>query len=484
MTIPADLRVPFMYVEFDSSRAFQGPSVLRYQALLVGQRLSSGKRAELILDKISSYDQARSLYGEGSQLARMFKKWFQNNKTTDVFAVSLDDAIGGVDATGTITVTGTPTADGSIVIYIGEDRYAVPITSGDTPTQIGDAIVAGITSEMLVTASNITGAVTFTAKNAGEAGNDIPLAVNFNEGEELPAGISVAVVPMASGANNPSLQSVIDILGDEWYNIICSPYNDATNMTDIEAELDDRFGPLRMIDGMYVTSKRDSLSNLATFGNGRNSKHVTCIHSYKIQSTSVDVAVAYAGQLASEGSIDPARPFQTLELVGIIPPPVVDRFTNTENNSLLYDGIATYYVDNGGKVRIQRAITMYQTNAVGATDIAYLDVNTLLTLMFLRYDFRTQILTRFPRSKLADDGVQAGPGQQIMTPKLGKSEAVNIFRGWQLLGLVENVEQFKNDLICQRSISDPNRLEWILPPDLINQFRVGSATMQFLLQSL
>jgi phage tail sheath gpL-like len=92
-------------------------------------------------------------------------------------------------------------------------------------------------------------------------------------------------------------------------------------------------------------------------------------------------------------------------------------------------------------------------------------------------------MVKYARAKLADDGVQAGAGQVIMTPKLGKSEAINIFRGWETLGLVENIDQFKNDLVCVRSITDPNRLEWVLPPDLINQFRVGAATIQFLLET-
>jgi len=55
---------------------------------------------------------------------------------------------------------------------------------------------------------------------------------------------------------------------------------------------------------------------------------------------------------------------------------------------------------------------MYQTNVAGAEDTAFLDINTLLTLMFLRFDFRNQILTRYPRAKLADDGVQVGPGRR------------------------------------------------------------------------
>lgn len=491
MTIPNDLRVPFVYVEFDPSRAFQGPSILRYQVLLIGGRTSGGLRPELIIDRVTSYDQAVQLYGAGSQLARMFKRFFENNKTSEVFGCALDDAGSGVAATGTFSIGGTATADGNFVAYIAGERVAVSVTSGQTASQVGDALEAAINADTgrPVTSNNVGGTVTCTAKNDGESGNEIDLRINYNAGEELPAGITCTINGsgtqglLTGGANNPALSSVIAILGDEWYNIICAPYWDATNMTAIEAELADRFGPLRMIDGLYITSRRGTVGTLTSWGSSQNSPHVSVIHSQKIPGWSAEVAAAYAGQLAKEGQADPARPFQTLELVNILPPAIQDKFTLAENNSLLWDGISTFYVDNGGKVRIQRAITQYQTNAQGAEDIAYLDVNTMLTLMFMRFDFRNQILTRYPRAKLADDGIQVGPGQQIMTPKLGKSEAINIFRGWQNLGLCENIDQFKNDLVCERSTTDPNRLNWVLPPDLVNQFRVGAATIQFLLQS-
>lgn len=484
MTIPA-LRVPILAVEFDSSRAFQGPAILRYKVLLIGQRTSGGARPELVIDKITSYSQATYLYGNGSQLARMFKAFFDNNKISDVYGCALDDAGAGVPATGSFVIGGTATAPGSFYAYVGGERIAVAVTTGMTATAIGAALETAINADTgrQVTASNLAGTVTITAKNDGEAGNDIDLRINYNNGEELPIGITCSVNAMASGANNPTIQNVIDILGDEWYNVICAPYYDATNLTAIETELTDRFGPIRMIDGMYVTSRRGSVGGLSSFGSGRNSPHVICMHSEGIPGYSAEFAAALAGQLSKEAQDDPARQFRTVELVNILPPAEVDRFTISEQNSLLYDGISTFYVDNGGKVRIQRVITMYQTNALGAEDIAYLDANTLFTLMYLRYDFRTQILTRYPRAKLADDGVQVGPGQVVMTPKLGKSEAINIFRGWETLGLVENIDQFKNDLQCYRSSTDPNRLEWVLPPDLINQFRVGAATLQFLLET-
>lgn len=482
MTIP-QLRAPFVYVEFDPSRAFVGPSILAYKVLLIGQRISSGARPELQLDKVTSYEEAVALYGSGSNLARMFKAWFAGNRYTEVYGISQDDDGAGVAATGSFAITGTATAVGSFVGYIDGERFPVAVTVGMTAAQIGDALVAAVGSEVAVTIANVTGTATTTSKNLGESGNGIDLRINYNAGEELPAGISCVVTAMSSGANNPDIADVITAIGDTWFNVMCAPYYDATNLTAIEAELLSRFGPLRMIDGQYISSRRGTISELATFGNGRNSQFVEIPHCTASPTSTFEFAAAWTAQIAQEAQNDPARPFQSLALTGVLPPVELERFTLEENNALLYDGISTFYVDNGGIVRIQRAITMYQTNAIGAADIAYLDANTMFTLMYLRYDFRTQILTRYPRAKLADDGVQVGPGQQVMTPLLGKSEAINIFRDWETLGLVENIDQFKQDLICQRSIADPNRLEWIIPPDLMNQFRVGAAVIQFLLES-
>jgi phage tail sheath gpL-like len=438
MTIPA-LRVPFVYAEFDPSRAFQGPAILRYKTLLIGQRTSGGSVAQLVLKTLSSADKAAEYFGNGSMLHRMAIAYFANNKITETYAIALDDNGAGVAATGTFTITGPATADGTMVFYVAGTRLPITVTSADTATDIGDALEAAITADVTlpVSAANVAGTVTLTAKNKGEAGNDIDMRTNYYADEIYPAGTGNTTVGMASGATNPLLSAVIAVLGDTWYNIFICPLNDATNMTAMETELADRFSYSRMIDGLYITSKTGVIADLTTYGNGRNSPHVVCMHSQLVATYIGDFVGAVGGNIALEGEIDPARPFQTLELIGILPPGDTERFTTAENDTLLFDGIATFYVDQSNKVRIQRAITMYQTNDAGAADTAYLDANTLLTLMYLRYDFRTTIETKYSRAKLADDGTNFGAGNQVITPKIGKAEAVAKFRQWEAQGLVD-----------------------------------------------
>jgi phage tail sheath gpL-like len=176
---------------------------------------------------------------------------------------------------------------------------------------------------------------------------------------------------------------------------------------------------------------------------------------------------------------DPARPRQTLALPGLLPPATDQRFTLSERNILLHDGISTFMVDQGGNVAIERLVTTYQTNAFGVEDISYLDVETMRTLAFLRYSVRTRIALRFPRCKLASDGARFGAGQPIVTPKDIRNELIALFRQWEDAGLAENIDQFKTDLLVERNASDPNRVDALIPPDVVNQFRVFAAAVQF-----
>jgi len=248
----------------------------------------------------------------------------------------------------------------------------------------------------------------------------------------------------------------------------------------METELLDRFGPLRQNDGYCHYGFKGTLSEMNVKGDSRNSQF-SVIHKALGPSHPYEFASAICGVVAKAAQIDPARPFQTLTVSGLLPESDSEKLTLEERNILLYHGIATNKVTDAGTIAIERVITTYKTNAAGASDVSYLDLNTLLTLSYLRYDFRNAFLRKYPRHKLANDGTRFGAGQAIMTPKTAKAEAINIFRAWELLGLVENVDQFKNDLIVERNAQDVNRLDIMLPPDIINQLRVIGTKIGFLL---
>ena len=103
----------------------------------------------------------------------------------------------------------------------------------------------------------------------------------------------------------------------------------------------------------------------------------------------------------------------------------------------------------------------------------------MATLSRLRYQVRARIALRYPRVKLAGDDTEIPPGQAMVTPKLIKAELVALHSDWVQAGLVEDVESFKDELIVERNASDVNRVDVLLPPNLVNQLRVFAAKIEF-----
>jgi phage tail sheath gpL-like len=481
--VPSNLLVPFVTAEFDSTKASQGAALLPYRALIIGQKTAAGSATANALYKVTSVAQAIPLVGRGSMLHRQLIAWFANNTATEVWILVIADNGAGVAATGTLTFSGSATASGTWHLYFGGTYVPVAVASGDSASTQASAVNTAINAalDLPITSTVNAAVVTWTFRHKGLVGNDFDVRANYQDGESAPAGGSVTIVAASGGTTNPTLTSGIAALGDNWYQIWSHPYTDATSLTAIETELASRTGPMRMIDGVAITSAAGTQSALGTLGDSRNSPH-SCIAAQPGKNPvtpPMEYAAAVAGVVALYGAIDPARPFHTLTVLGIAAPTESDRYTFTERNLELLDGIATSRVAADGTVVLETLVTTYQTNAAGAADTSYRMVTTMLTLLYLRYSFRVFILTNFPRVKLADDGVRVGPGQAIITPKIGMGAALAWFRQMEELGLVENFEQFKADLVVERNGQDPNRLDFLLPPDLINQFIVGAAKIQF-----
>ncbi|MGN6105100.1 MAG: phage tail sheath subtilisin-like domain-containing protein [Kofleriaceae bacterium] len=483
MSIPSTLRVPFVAVEFDSSQAQQGPALLAYKAVIVGQKLAAGSAPADTLVRVTSIDQVIARAGRGSMLHRQALGWFASNRSTELWLGVLADDPAGVAATGTIVVGGPATADGTIALYLGGERVVAGVRKGDAANAVATSIGAAINEnpDLPVTATVNTATVTVTFRHKGLVGNTYDVRHSFRGGEALPAGVTLTITALAGGTANPPLTNLLAAMANLWIQIWAHPYTDATSLTALETELASRFGPLRSIDGQAITSAAGSFSELTTLASGRNSQHsqIWAPPGSRPLTPPMEFAAEIAAVIAREGAADPARPFQTLALSRAIAPPETDQWSLEERDLFLHEGISTTRLAAGAVVQLERAITTYQTSPAGADDTAYLDVTTLLTLMYLRYSFRVRMQTRYPRHKLADDGTRFGAGQAVVTPKIGKAEGLAWFREMESLGLVEGFEQFKRDLVCQRSTTNPNQLEFLLPPDLINQLLNTAAKIQF-----
>lgn len=484
--VPNNIIVPFVGMSFDDSRAFSGPANLPIKFLIVGQKISGGSANTKELILISNADRVGELAGVGSMAHRMAIRAFANNKITETYMILLDDAATSTAAVTSIVLTGTATAVGELVVYIDGTRVAVSVAVGDTAAAVGSALVAAVnavTDTPVVAADAVPGTVTLTAKNKGIAAGDIDVRYNYNAGEVIPAGITAADPVTAAGTVDPTLQDAIDAIGDAWMNVIAIPYGDSTNLDAMETYLEAQDDALVMKSGLCYFGKRDTRANLITFAanSSRNSRFMVMLPNTSRPCANYELAAGVAAASAQSIEYDTAVPLHRMTLETFLPVANKDRWTLIERNQLAQSGIATITDDNG--VQTESTVTMYLRNSSGAASISYQFQNTLYILMRIRYTFVTRINTRYARAKLANNADRIRAGQQVITPAIGKAEAIAWFLEEEAAGQVEGIEQFKADVICRRDPSNPNRLEWITSPDLINQFIVGSHVAQFQLES-
>jgi phage tail sheath gpL-like len=304
-------------------------------------------------------------------------------------------------------------------------------------------------------------------------------------GEYTPAGITVTVNAMSGGSAVPSLAAAVAAMGDDEYDFIIEPYADTTTLDLMRTTMNDTTGRWawnRQIYGHVYSALRGTFSATQAAGVARNDQHVTVAGFETLVPNPVwEYAAAYGARNAVFIAADPARPTQTGELSGITAAPASNRYIQTERQTLLNSGIATSYV-SGGVVRVERAITTYQKNLWGQADASYLDSETLHQLAAIIRRLRSRITTKYPRHKLADDGTRFGAGAAIVTPSVIRGELAAEYADMEDEGLVENAKAFADNLIVERNADNPNRLDVLFPPDLVNQLRIFAVLAQFRLQ--
>lgn len=412
-----------------------------HRVLIVGQQLAAGTATSGELQEQLANDSGEdTLFGEAAHLAMMVRAFKLNNKVTRIDAIGLDDAGGGTAATGTMTITGTATAAGSFVVTIGSNRnhsYTIAVASGDTPTVIGDAIDTAIAadSKAPVTSANVTGTVTFTAVHTGTIGNTIGLRVTGSA-----TSVSFATVAMASGATDPTLTTLFDVVATERYQTVVYPLSwGISTLTDF---LDPRFNVAgQLLDGVGIVADSDTFSNIDTAADALNSESVVYLASKLVADSNykgpsimelddslaaqfaalralrltddasiADIVSAATGPRDSFGGVHLSSkpyfntPFQFLPLVG-----TGKGFSNSEIESLL-DAGASILGNNiaGNAVIAGEIVTTYKTDSGGNPDTSWMFLNSVDTGSNVREYFFNNVRSQYAQSRLTDGDLIPG----------------------------------------------------------------------------
>jgi phage tail sheath gpL-like len=479
---PTSNRVPGVYVEMDPSQA--NTATVLQKTLLIGQITAAGAAVPDTPVLVESLAQVLILCGAGSILAQMTERYLQRDSFGALYILPLADNPASAAASGTIAISGTATASGTLNIYIGGVRVQSVVNSGDAGSVVATALAAAINANtnLAVTAAAASATVTLTAKNKGQAANDIMVVQNYlgAAGGEYPVpGIIAAITPMAGGTANPILTNGLANLSSQPYDFIGLPYNDTASLDAMKtflADDDGRWSWQEMIYGGCFCAFRGTLGECTTFGMGRNDQHMSIV---AFQGSPDPVWIWTAEITASSAAslrVDPGLPLQYINTT-LQAPPIAQRWTLGERNTLLYDGMSTTRVGDDDTVIIERMCTTYQKNAAGATDNSYLDVETMYGLMFVSRDLSNYLLTRYARKKLVSDVTPILAGSNCVNAPMIRASVIAEYRALEAAGYVQNSRTFAQSVIVENA---GNGLVKILAPvDLVNQLRQIAILLQF-----
>ena len=411
------------------------------KVLFVGQMVAAGSATGGNLYENIQDNSEDTLFGAASQLAGMIRAARKLNPVTRFDAIPLDDNGSGVAATGTIAFTGTITTAGTISITIGSEldyTFDLAVSVGDTATVIGDALVAAITANLDTpfTASNTTGTVTITAANDGTLGNFIGLVYDLGDS----VGVTCALTAMASGATDPTLTGVFDVVGNNRYQGIVWPY--FADTSEVRSFLDARFNVTNeVLDGVAITSSVDTLANHLTRLNALNSQSLVDICDETTNET------AFKGPAQMELSYIKAAQFTAIRAYRLTADASISQFVITTNGPLdsiggpalaskpyfntpmpdlplyatgrgftdteieqLHDAGGTVIGNNsaGNTVVMGEVVTTYKTDTAGNADISFKYLNYVDTISNVREYYVNNYRTRFAQSRLTEGDIIAG----------------------------------------------------------------------------
>lgn len=398
------------------------------------------------------------------------------SSTDDTIAKVLAKIVAAAAADPKFNVSAN-TTDGKLILEaktVGTDSTTITLVSTATIT-IGDKTtdVSGV---------NMGTVVTLTAKNKGANGNGIDVRWNHNQGETLPEKLSISKVDLANGGADPLYEDagVKGICEGNWFNMVIIGSSDADNIAYIKEMLDERWTAIVQQTGVMCFSLNNGdESDFTTKGNALNSQEIVLAALPKSPTSGAEKASALFGCVAPKALNDPAMPLHNYAVAGVVAPRREDREDFYGNNRLLKAGCAVMTAAEDGSVFTSRIVTTYKRNAMGVQDKSYMQLETVLTLSYLRWDWNNYLALKYAHAKLAPDGNKFGAGQVIMTPSLGKAELVSRYKFWEEKGLVYDSEGFAEAVVVELDPDDEYAMNFLIPAHLIKQFFVSKSKLVF-----
>lgn len=466
-TIPNSIRKPGVYIEFNTRLAVNTLPGNPQRVLVIGPMLSNGTADPLTAVSVFSDDEAASYFGAGSLAASMAAAAIKANSYLQLNVIGIEDGDAGVKAGGAIAIQGTATRTGTLSVWIAGTQVAINVESGDKPETIIPALVAAMQKvpELLVTGAYDTekSQLTVACRSNGEWGNGITLKASTTS-----TGLTLTVTPMAGGEMDPDIQPALDAVFAAGHNILICPFSTDNALAALSEHLTSTGSAMEQRGAVGCAGWTGSLGTGTTLASNVNDGRISIPWYRGSVMLPAILAATYGAVMASEE--DPARPLNTLPLNGMDVVGMTQREGRTEQENALHNGLTPIEVGPGNTVQIVRAVSTYTVNAQAVEDPALLDITSIRTLDYTRKACRDRISQRFPREKLS-----------TRTPPKVQSELYDVLTKLEDAEILENVAANKDKLKVQKSGTDPNRCDAVIPADVVNGLHVFAGRIDMIL---
>jgi phage tail sheath gpL-like len=443
--------------------------------------------------QVLSSQQAGQLYGFGSPLYDMVRKFFPSSGggvSVPVFVYPQAAAAGSVARVQTITITGTATANGTVYINIAGrtnkdgGNYAINVVSGDTPTDIGVKIYNAINNTLAspVIATKLAGVVTCTAKWTGLTSQGITITVDLGD---TSLGSTYAVAETVAGSGTPLVAASLLQFGAQWNNVVINGYGlVAQTIGELEAfnGVPDPISPTGRFGG---TTFKPFVALCGTLLDDPTT--ITGVSGRKTQCTIAacpaplspgmhyEVAAAYAVELAAIVTTAPHldvmdRPLRDVPMPALGTVPLMCDYNVRDTYVQL--GCSTVDIVSGQYV-IKDFITTFRPDGQVPPPFRY--VRDLFIDFNIEYGWQLRVKSKFAGHTLCDDN-DVVTADKIVQPKMviseGKAYAIDLGKR----ALIADVPFMQKNIQANINASNPQRLDIKYPYKRTGMGRIVATT--------
>ena len=262
------------------------------------------------------------------------------------------------------------------------------------------------------------------------------------------------------------------IFEDGNYDFFAMPTSDTGDLTVVSTVMTERWNYQSQKYGHAFCGAVDTVSNLQTTYGSLDYSTISVVGINGVNAPDCLIGAAITGAVTGSLRADPGQPLHTLPVKGLGSVPTLrNRFTFTERNNLLNDGVSLIGTTPTGTLQILRIVTM-DTDTWRNVEQRYLAMHVIRTL-------RDALFISAGRAKIVADGSVAAGASNVVTPSSIRTALISAYRQLAVAGHVQDSAAFEGSLLVSQNPTDPNRVDIAIDANNADQLQVLATVFNF-----